>query len=289
MNPEIKCPLCNGQKFVSSWLGAIKFNKKDFVYYECQSCYSFICEPMPDEETLLQMYGNAYFEDECPEEDISIEKFDEVIDFLKKRRKGVFVDYGCGDGSLLMAANKVGWKVIGVEFSPEVIDDLSRKSSFEIISHTSKPSELADVIHLGDVLEHLTDLNAQMPKIMGMLKEGGILIAHGPLEANPNLFNLMLKMSRKLKNTSITSIPPYHVILATTKGQQKLFERFGLSEILFRVTEIAFPAPYRLTLKDLMKPRQTALFITRKLSQAISSLSGVQNQGNRYFYIGEKL
>jgi SAM-dependent methyltransferase len=289
MNPTIRCSLCGVEEFDKSWLGTVEFQNKDYTYYQCAGCKSFICDPMPDEEALLEMYGNKYFEVEAIEsEDTSAEKFDEVVKFLGSLEAGVFIDYGCGDGKLLQTVAGLGWKVVGVEFSPEVIAELAQKTSFEIISHTALPAEKADLIHLGDVLEHLTDLEAQMPRILAMLKTGGIFIAHGPLEANPSFFNFMLKISRGLKGTKITSIPPYHVILATTLGQRKLFERFGLSEINFDVQEVAFPAPYELTTNMITKPRQLMLFTIRKLSQLISRIKGVKNLGNRYFYIGRK-
>lgn len=52
---------------------------------------------------------------------------------------------------------------------------------------------VVDVLHLGDMIEHLTDLEHQFPEILRLIKPGGYLLAQGPLEAGPNLFTSVLK------------------------------------------------------------------------------------------------
>jgi len=234
------------------------------------------------------MYGQDYVLNGTVGEDPSMAKFDEALDFLRERPPGVFLDYGCGDGRLLQEVRKLGWDVIGVEFDPDVVNQLAGKIDAEVIGPDEAPSRLADVVHLGDVLEHLTDLEKQMPKVMSLVKKDGLVIAHGPLEANPSFFNRVLKLSRKLKGGKITSIPPYHVIMATTNGQRELFRLSGLSEIRFDVAEIAFPAPGTLAETDLKQPRSVMLYLTRKVSQAITTIRGAKYLGNRYFFIGKK-
>lgn len=286
----MKCPLCSAEEFRPAWIGTVEFRNKDFTYYECLECNSFICNPMPDLATLTVMYGGSYVlaEDVNTEDEYLARRFDKVINFLGSHEKGVFIDYGCGDGTLLKLVSNLGWKVIGIEFNPDIVEKLSKTTGFEILKPDSSPTERADVLHIGDVIEHLTDLENQMPKILSLLKDNGVLIAQGPLEANPNFFNFVLKISRKIKRNKITHIPPYHVILATSKGQRKFFERHGLSELAFEVLEIDFPAPSRLHTKDLRSPRKTTLFVTRKVSKMLSNILGVYNRGNRYFYIGKK-
>jgi len=235
------------------------------------------------------MYGEDYVLVGMDGEDASTAKFDEVLDFLRSHPRGVFLDYGCGDGSLLQEVRKLGWDVIGVEFDPEVVKQLASNIDAEVIGTDDAPSRLADIIHLGDVLEHLTDLEQQVPKIMSLVKRDGLVIAHGPLEANPSFFNLILSFSRKLKRGKITSIPPYHVIMATTKGQRELFKLAGLSEIRFDVAEIMFPAPGTFSEIDLARPRSVMLYLTRKVSQLITSVRGARELGNRYFFIGKKI
>jgi SAM-dependent methyltransferase len=280
------CPLCGGKKYEYSWL-VLEFQNREFKYLECSDCRSLICDPMPDEETLSVMYDSGYCDSsEAAGEDTSIEKFDQVFGFLETLQKGNLIDYGCGDGKFLKAAKDRGWKVLGIEYNPDFAKDLA-KDNIKIISPFEKAEEQADVLHLGDVLEHLTDLNLQFPEILDLLKDGGYLISHGPLEANRNLFYKSLKFAKKFKRNKITYMAPFHVTLATTEGQMRLFERFGLEQIEFSVDEVAFPAPESISVTELRNMRTTGLYALRKLSRLTSSLN-MKKSGNRYFYAGKK-
>ncbi len=268
------CPLCAHTKLQKSWLST-EFLQKVFDFYECRQCRSLVCSPMPDNETLLQMYSDDYFEaDES-------NMFDQVTGYLKTIERGIFLDYGCGSGRFAETINNEGWQTIGLEFNPQTVDRLRKTYPFEIVCVGETPSVKADVIHLADVLEHLTELETQFAEILSLLKPGGIIIAHGPLEANPNLFQQFIKLARKLRGGA-TQTAPYHVTLATTRGQRTLFERFGLKEIVFEVRQIDFPAPENLA--DTQGIRQVGLYFIRKISRFVSS----KNNGNHYFFIGRK-
>jgi 2-polyprenyl-3-methyl-5-hydroxy-6-metoxy-1,4-benzoquinol methylase len=78
----------------------------------------------------------------------------------------------------------------------------------------------ADVVHVGDVIEHLTQLDTQFPEIPGLIKPGGLLLAQGPLENNASLFTFALSSARKLRPARRTEMAPYHVLLATSQGQR---------------------------------------------------------------------
>jgi SAM-dependent methyltransferase len=267
------CPLCSYSELQKSWLSTHFLRL--FEFYKCRNCHSLICSPMPDEETLLKMYSGEYFEAE------NSNMFGRVYDYLNTSEKGVFLDYGCGSGRFSNSVHEMGWTTIGVEFSPDTVENLRKTFPFEIVQVGEKPSLQADVIHLADVLEHLTDLENQMPEILSLLKPGGIVIAHGPLEGNPNLFQKVIEYSRRLRGGA-ADIPPYHVMLATTKGQRLLFERFGLEELKFQVKQINFPAPD--TFADSKGARNKALYLIRKASQLVTA----EDNGNHYFYIGKK-
>lgn len=287
----MNCPLCDCKSFLSSWFGKTLYNKREFEYVECQSCRTIYCQPMPDGETLARMYGQEYFkneEDEILPHDFD-DRFREPVEWLKKNSPKIILDYGCGAGELLEQAKNLGWNCAGIEFDANVAKIVEDRLGIPVKTNAEKlgTNFQADALHLGDVIEHLTDLKNQMPEILKLLKPGGILLAQGPLEANPNLFTFLLKYSRKLRGRPISSMPPYHVLLATVKGQKLFFERFGLREIEFSISETAHPAPEKVGFADFKKPQKVGLFAARRLSQMISSLNE-NNWGNRFFYVGEK-
>ena len=282
------CPLCDQIQARASWLGSILYRGKEFPYSQCVACGTLYCDPMPDEQVLAQMYGVDYGREgaadpltEDPKEPLK------VAQWLERKGQGTFIDYGCGSGNLLAEAQRLGWQAVGVEFDPKVARSVERKTGARVIS---RPEEIAaapraDVLHLGDVIEHLTKLNEQMPEILKLIKPGGMLLAQGPLEANASLFTLMLRFARRLRRRPNTEMAPYHVLLATAEGQRVFFERFGLEQLEYTLHEVDWPAPSRLSLDDLARPRACGLFTLRKLSQSVSALRPA-HWGNRYFYAG---
>ncbi len=271
--------------FANGWFD-VRFLGKDFKFPECASGNSHICCPMPDESELAKMYDSSYLETGGDgSENFAQEKLDEAVNFLKTKSPGRFIDYGCGSGSVLKAAKVLGWDVLGIDFNPEFSAEL-REMGIEVLGHRDPVPFKADVLHLGDVLEHLTEMDSQFPKILDLVKDGGLLIAQGPLEANPNFFYSLLKLGKSLRGNRVTEMPPYHVILATSEGQRALFRRFGLEEQVFSVTEVAWPAPERFSLAGGI--RSAGLFSVRKVSQFLSRRD-LEGLGNRYFYAGRKV
>jgi hypothetical protein len=94
------------------------------------------------------------------------------------------------------------------------------------------------------------------------------------------LFHAAVRVARRFRKR-ITNMAPYHTILATSKGQRALFNRMGLSELRYSVSEETWPAPAQF----FSGARGMALNVLRRVSQAVSSAGGGE-MGNRYFYIG---
>ena len=231
------------------------------------------------------MYGPEYDQFLSIEESMS--RGDQIIRWLRQNKPGTFIDYGCGGGRLLGEAAKEGWRAIGVELDQRVADKYGNDSKYLIVADPGKlGADLkADVIHLGDVIEHLTDPDTQIPRILSLLKKGGTLLAQGPLEANPNLFLTAVRWIRLLRGHRVLEMPPYHVIQATAEGQREFFHRFQLKELAFSISEVSWPAPESLGFIDLMTPRAVALFSIRRVSQFVSGFRP-SKLGNRYFYVG---
>ena len=64
-----------------------------------------------------------------------------------------------------------------------------------------------------------------------------------------------------------------------------LFERAGLEAPEYRVSEVAWPAPGKLTADVVRRPRSLGLFALREVPQAASAFAPAR-WGNRYFYVG---
>ncbi len=283
------CPMCDHDQTCHSWLGSAFFNGKEFHYAQCLFCGSHYCDPMPDNETLSRMYSHEYLMNASADPAIADPKEPHrVIEWLKKAKAGTFIDYGCGSGNLLIDAMALNWQAVGVEFDEEVAKAVEGRIHARVINRYQVElldRNRADVLHLGDVIEHLTDVNRQIPEILRLIKPGGLLIAQGPLEGNVNLFYVVLRLVRLLRRSHHTGIPPYHVILTSVKGQKEFFCRFKLEELEFSVREVSWPAPSKLSLSDFRRPRTVGLFLLRRISQMASTLRP-SLWGNRYLYVG---
>lgn len=281
------CPLCGEDSFMSSWYGPTRYHGKEFSYARCHGCASHYCRPMPDAQDLESMYGTGYQLGSGLHTVSDPAKAAWVLARLDQLPPATFMDYGCGSGELLVAAKQRGWDVVGVELRRDVADETSARTGLPVITvdEAIEKGRFAKVLHVGDVLEHLTNLDREMPRIIALIEGGGLLLAQGPLEANGNLFNWALRVSRSLRGRRPAQMAPYHVILATVAGQWALFRRCGLDAIEKSVTEVFWPAPAHVSSKDLLEPRKVCLHVLRLCSRALSRLRP-DRWGNRYRYAG---
>jgi hypothetical protein len=147
---------------------------------------------------------------------------------------------------------------------------------------------LVDVVHFGDVIEHLTRPEETIRSVLSILRPGGIMIAQGPLEAGPSFFAAAMQYWQRLARPVPRAMAPYHTLMATVPGQRRFFARIGLEEIEYSVSEVAWPAPAHIALGDLRRPRRLALWALMRCSQALSKASP-RACGNRYFFEGRRM
>jgi SAM-dependent methyltransferase len=290
MNHSPPCPLCGCPETGSSWYGSVHYLGREFPYLECRRCRSLFAHPMPGDATLAAMYGGGrqYDEDDAREAHSPREELGRISTWLDRLGTGTLVDFGCGAGHLLAYAKGRGWAVWGIEWDAAFADNVAQQTGVQVL-----PSEeafrldgRADVLHLGDVIEHLTDVDRQIPLVLKLLRPGGVLIAEGPLQANFTLFNAVLRATRPvIRRFRETVVAPQHVLLATLAGQKALFRRAGLEELEFSVWETNWPAPDSIGLRDLTHPRTVALYCLGTASRWVSRVNP-RRWGNRFFYCG---
>ena len=284
------CPLCACDKYCKSAFSSV-YQKIEFRYVECAHCESLYCTPMPEPEILARMYGSSYASAFSEGTNGNVEDPKEphkCLEWLQNLGTGTFLDYGCGAGALLKEAAEVGWQPVGVELDSQVARAVEERTGFCILTAEAADAtggHIADVLHLGDVLEHLTEMENQLPRILRLIKPGGLLLAQGPLEGNFNFFTACCGLSRRLRPWHRTEMAPYHVMMATSEGQRLLFQRFGLSELEYLLHEVDWPAPSKLAMEDIARPKQAILFALRRVSVGLSALNS-KKWGNRYFYAG---
>jgi SAM-dependent methyltransferase len=287
---DFACVVCGGGSGGTSWLGATVFDGYRFEYLECDVCRSLICTPLPSDVVIDAMYGVGYDAAVSGDGPVTTDPVERVVAWLAGRPAGTFLDHGCGRGHFLTAIRDLGWSVMGTEYDPTVAAEIASAIDAPVIARgelNQIPPRSVDVIHLGDVLEHLVDPMAELQMLIPLLKPGGHLLAQGPLEANVNAFTLAIKLFRSFGRGPAEQ-PPYHVQLTTASGQLALFERASLKPSRYDVWEAAWPAPSRISAAVVRQPRQLALYVVRQISRAVgAAMPRSALWGNRYFFAGQ--
>ena len=161
----------------------------------CDDCTHVFLDVTYDDASIKKLYENygderarTYFQG-IDSETIS------HIDFFLKRCRGYcltqndtlrLLDVGCGTGSLLKRAQKLGFVVEGVEIcEPLAMDTADRVGCpvhREVLSRLTLAKDQFDVITLYDVIEHLQEPMKDLRVVYDVLKPGGILFLLCPNE-----------------------------------------------------------------------------------------------------------
>lgn len=154
------------------------------------------------------------------------------------------LDFGCGVGGFLVAAAARGVDAHGVEFHPSAVERAATATGLPVtlLADIEAADAKFDVIHLGDVLEHLPEPEATMRTLAQRLAPNGCFFVEGPIEQNLSVVRAVaatLKTAgRKVGRHASGSLPPFHLTFTTAASQQHFFntvlkyrtERFDVSE-----------------------------------------------------------
>lgn len=160
--PTRLCPICGGSPGSLRFPYRTRYDDIDFDYLGCRACATVFVDPVPAPSTFAKMYAkSAYHDVHYGNPDSS--GYRKSAELLAKHvpAGSVVLDYGCGAGGFLAACSEQAFRPIGVDF-----DESAARSAAEFVGcawasmadfEAGQPESLFDVIHLGDVLEHLPD------------------------------------------------------------------------------------------------------------------------------------
>lgn len=184
----LRCPLCKGENSEILY----DFSGEEFKelplpgkVLRCVKC-GFLYKEF--ERVLNEVYDDVY-----AEEYLSLEKyhsgektrefFKRVLQESSKVTKGKkLLDVGCGVGTALEVARKMGFEAEGVELNQK-LSEIAREKGFVIYNDFIENLNLAhkyDIILMMDLIEHLTDPLSILNSLKKNLADDGVIVIYTP-------------------------------------------------------------------------------------------------------------
>ena len=224
---QSKCLLCDSSNNQPSFPYNVVFGKSKFHYLFCNDCSCVFIDPIPSDKDFANMYQNENYHEEHYV-DIDLSEYITSAKLLSKLASSTntrVLDYGCGYGHFLKALSLEGFHGEGLEFDKAACLKAETYSGCRVREASALDNieqEKFDVIHLGDVLEHLPDPKAIMQQLIKKLSPDGLIFIEGPIESNPSpvfwaakTFGLIKKIFFRRENPG----KPTHLIRVNAKTQ----------------------------------------------------------------------
>jgi 2-polyprenyl-3-methyl-5-hydroxy-6-metoxy-1,4-benzoquinol methylase len=282
------CLFCNSRDSSSSYYPEFIFNEKKFQYRKCNDCQLVYISPLLNENDLGKLYSLDYHDEFYFN---SGKTYDNQVKLLKKfRTEGRLLDYGCGDASFLRYFKNRGYELSGAEYNPSLVSKLKELNPeinfITINSLLNDNDQRFDIIHMGDVLEHLTNPREIIMQLQKKLSHGGILFIEGPIEHNFHLAYptraIYFKIRKLLQPSRKVNMQPFHVFFSNKKNQLNFFQNLQNDTLYYKIFEWAWPYPDSWKTATSLKLKFE--WLVAKISVASSHI--INQWGNRFYYIG---
>lgn len=153
------------------------------------------------------------------------QNFDRYASYLRFPGTGArLLDVGCGNGSLLLRMQSLGWNVCGVEPDPKSAE-LGRAAGLDVrvglLPQVDLPEAHFDAVILSHVIEHLHDPLDTLSRCSALLKPGGKFVIFTPNYG---------AIGREHFGAAWLGLdPPRHLVLFNEKSLRESMERCGFS------------------------------------------------------------
>lgn len=141
---------------------------------------------------------------------------------------------GCATGSLIYHMARLGWRTTGIDVNPDAVA-VARANHLDVAEGALEEQPYSDaffdVIHMGDVLEHLPRPWQTLRTAHRLLRPGGLLVLRTP-NADCGFARSSLRLSRWLGSPWAWSAAPYHLHEFTPQTMSQLLSSAG-----FEVTQ----------------------------------------------------
>jgi 2-polyprenyl-3-methyl-5-hydroxy-6-metoxy-1,4-benzoquinol methylase len=167
-----------------------------FAIVNCRHCGLTYTNPRPSAQSLSPFYPPNYAPHALPQ-NLNINRppsrfWSRIFGRPCPERRGLLpwphpgrlLDFGCGGGSFLCEMAARGWRVTGLDSSPQVVDSIRQHFGFDVVAGTLPHRDLTtgsfDVITMWQSLEHVHQPLAVLRSAYELLIPGGKLIVAVP-------------------------------------------------------------------------------------------------------------
>ena len=205
------------------------------MHYKCYKCGLVFVWPLPNDEKLkTEVYSEeSGYQAGKTTDDGSLSHSKHTERILSVLDIGKLLDVGCSSGDFLITTRARGFDVIGVELNPRTAKQAqSRGLDVKIgaLVDSRFDDEQFDIVHLGDVIEHVPDPRALINECVRVLKSKGTLIVSTP---NTGCFwsKTTFMLYKWFKIPWSTATPPHHLFLFNSHCLDELMVQVGFSKI----------------------------------------------------------
>lgn len=215
----------------------------------CEVCGFKHIVPLPAPTEIKTFYKNDFYREEKPlyfkrhRQDLEwwnlaySDRYETFEKIMKPSRRRI-LDIGSGPGFFLLHGKKRGWKTLGIEPSLQAVRH-SRKLGLEIINDFFTEEAVRhlgkfDVIHLSEVLEHISNPIELLKITRSLLNSSGLICILVPNDYNP--FQYALRRVRSYRPWWVD--PPQHINYFDFDSLSTLLKLTGFEVIL---KETSFP------------------------------------------------
>jgi SAM-dependent methyltransferase len=190
MTEQVRCLACDGP--LSAVPAVVARDRMHDIagswpVYECMSCGSGTTLPLASEDELAGFYPLQYAPFDVPTGPLATAMA--VLQRGRDRRfplaelaaaggSRTLLDVGCGRGDLAASWIAAGWRVLGIEPSPQAADTARRRGA-EVVGATLSTVSLApqslDAVVFRHSLEHVPEPRSDLLRVRAALRPGGRL------------------------------------------------------------------------------------------------------------------
>ncbi len=188
-----KCDLCGNYNLERLIWRPYRYKGEVLYHVKCRRCGLIFTNPRPTTKANIEIYNKDYSESKyifgvnggiASNEEERRNTAKGILRLIKKyKNNGRILDVGCSAGYFLDEARNEGFIPYGVELSEYTGNIAKNKFNLEIhigeIFDSPFQNDFFDVIHLGEILEHVPPSNF-LNKCYELLKPRGIIIITCP-------------------------------------------------------------------------------------------------------------